>query len=41
MDCPFCEWGLWAGTLDPCEILIEFDDHLSEHMAEMIDLSGP
>jgi hypothetical protein len=37
MSCPFCEWELGhGGCLDPCDILIAFDDHITEHAGELL-----
>jgi hypothetical protein len=37
MDCPFCGWGMGlAGTIDPAEIVLAFEDHVEEHVDEMV-----
>lgn len=37
MSCPFCEWEMGlGGTVDPCEIVLAFEDHIAEHVNEMV-----
>lgn len=37
MSCPFCGWeeGM-AGSVDPCDVVIAFEDHLTMHVEEML-----
>lgn len=42
MSCPFCDWEMGrAGTVDPCDVVIAFDDHLEHHVHEMILVTHP
>lgn len=37
MSCPFCEWEMgYGGTVDPCEVVCAFDEHLLDHVTEMV-----
>lgn len=37
MCCPFCGWGMGlGGTDDPCDIVVAFEDHLADHVEDML-----
>lgn len=41
MSCPFCEWAMGlGGTTDPCDVVLSFEDHLMDHVREMISEAG-
>ena len=37
MSCPFCEWEMGlGGTVDPAEVVFAFEDHLSDHLDDLL-----
>jgi hypothetical protein len=42
MSCLFCEWEMGlGGTVDPAEVVCAFEDHLDDHLVDLLgELDG-